>query len=41
MMCDMSLFDNENVKCMLFGLIIDIKIWWESMELKYNVDEIT
>ena len=41
MMNGMRLSDNENVKCVSFGLTMDARIWWESMELKYNVDEMT
>ena len=41
MMSGMGLSDNEKVKCASFSLTMDVKIWWESMELKYNVDEMT
>ena len=39
MMSNMRLYDNEKVKCASFHLTIDDKVWWESMELKYNIDE--
>ena len=41
MMNGMELSDNEKVKCVSFSLTMDTRIWWESMELKYNANEMT
>lgn len=37
----MGLTDNEKVLWISFCLTMDARIWWESMEIKYNVDEMT
>lgn len=37
----MGLTDNEKVLCVSYCLTMDARIWWESMELKYNVNEMT
>ena len=41
MMSSIGLFDNENVRYASFSLTMDARIWWESIELKYNMDEMT
>ncbi|WP_171949913.1 hypothetical protein, partial [Proteus mirabilis] len=37
----MELTDNEKVKCASFCLTMDAKVWWESVERKHNVNEMT
>ena len=37
----MELFDNEKVKCASYSLMMDARIWWETMQLKYDVNQMT
>ena len=41
MMNGMELLDSEKVKCTSLSFVIGHKIWWESEELKYSVNEMT
>ena len=37
MMEGMELSDNEKVRCVSYSLTMDARIWWETVQLKYNV----
>ena len=37
----MELSNNEKFKCAFYSLTMDVKIWWETVQLKYDVDQMT
>ena len=37
----MELSDNEKVRCVSYSLTMDARIWWETVQLKYDVSQMT
>ena len=37
----MELSNNKQVKYVSYSLMMDSRIWWETMQLKYNVNQMT
>ena len=40
-MAGLELTDNEKVRCTSFSLTMDARIWWETMEGKYDIETMT
>ena len=37
----MELFDNEKVKCASYSLTMYVRVWWETVQFKYDVNQMT
>ena len=41
LMVGLDLTDNEKVRCASCSLTIDARIWWETLEGKYDIETMT